>query len=162
MSVLQILETPGCNRRLSLNISVLIVDDSILRGATTREIVRMAREAGAKKVTIASSSAPVIHPHIYRIDLASPKELVAYNRDSAAIAKYIGADEVIYQSLADTKAACAELSPRGLTQDFEDGVFSGKYATTFPEGYLEHIDALRSQKKNLKGMGREVIKKQEA
>src|SRR5690554_2266501 len=110
--------------------NVLLIDDSIVRGTTSREIVSMAREAGARKVIFASCAPPITHAHIYGIDLASPLELVAHNRDRHAIAKHIGAEEVIFQTLEDLKAACAELSPRDpATQEFEVGVFCGKYAT---------------------------------
>lgn len=78
------------------------------------------------------------------IDLASPTELVAHERDRFEIAKHIGAEEVIYQDLGDLKACCAELSPRA-TQDFEVGVFCGKYITPVPEGYFEHLDELRGK-----------------
>ena len=130
--------------------TVLLVDDSIVRGTTSREIVSMAREAGAKKVIFASSSPPITHAHIYGIDLASPQELVAHNRDRKAIAQHIGAEEVIYQSLADLKASCAELSPRGPTQDFEVGVFCGKYVTPVTDEYFEHLERVRGQSKKLK------------
>ncbi|KAJ2901896.1 hypothetical protein MKZ38_001288 [Zalerion maritima] len=127
---------------------VLLIDDSIVRGTTSREIVSMAREAGAKKVIFASCAPPITHPHIYGIDLASPKELIAHNRDRFAIAKHIGADEVVYQELDDLKKSCAELSPRDpKTQDFEIGVFCGKYTTEVPEGYFEHLDEIRGQKR---------------
>ncbi|ROW14725.1 hypothetical protein VPNG_03700 [Cytospora leucostoma] len=123
---------------------VLLIDDSIVRGTTSREIVSMAREAGARKVIFASCAPPITHPHIYGIDLASPTELVAHERDRFEIAKHIGAEEVIYQDLNDLKACCAELSPR-KAQDFEVGVFCGKYITPVPEGYFQHMDELRSQ-----------------
>jgi amidophosphoribosyltransferase len=131
--------------------TVLLVDDSIVRGTTSREIVSMAREAGAKKVILASSSPPITHAHIYGIDLASPQELVAHNRDRFAIAEHIGAEEVIYQSLEDLKAACADLSPRDpKTQEFEVGVFCGKYVTPVTEEYFEHLERVRGQSKKLK------------
>ncbi|RFU33695.1 hypothetical protein B7463_g2611, partial [Scytalidium lignicola] len=131
--------------------NVLLVDDSIVRGTTSKQIVQMAREAGAKKIIFASCSPPITHPHIYGIDLATKSELIAYHRTSEQIAQEIGADEVIYQSLEDLVAACAELSPRDpKTQEFEVGVFTGKYCTPVDEGYLEHLEEVRGEKKKNK------------
>jgi len=131
--------------------TVLLIDDSIVRGTTSREIVSMAREAGARKVIFASCAPPITHAHIYGIDLASPRELVAHNRDRFAIAKHIGAEEVIYQTLDDLKWCCAELSPRDpKTQQFEVGVFCGKYATPVSDGYFEHLERLRGESQKLK------------
>ena len=75
---------------------VMLVDDSIVRGTTSREIIIMAREAGAKKVTFASCSPPIKHPNVYGIDMPSVEELVAHNRTQEEIAAEIGADAVIY------------------------------------------------------------------
>ncbi|KAI9840323.1 MAG: amidophosphoribosyltransferase [Sclerophora amabilis] len=125
--------------------NVLLVDDSIVRGTTSFEICSMAREAGAKKVYFASCSPPITHPHIYGIDLASSRELIAHERDRHSIAAHINADDVIYQTLVDLEAACAELSPRE-NQRFEMGLFCGKYVTPVSEGYLEHLDRIRGRK----------------
>ena len=88
---------------------VLLVDDSLVRGTTSREIVSMAREAGARKVIFASCAPPILYPHIYGIDLASPSELVAHGRDRFGIARHIGAEEVLFQDLDDRK--CSDGTP---------------------------------------------------
>ncbi|KAH7157977.1 putative amidophosphoribosyltransferase [Dactylonectria estremocensis] len=126
--------------------TVLLVDDSIVRGNTSREIVLMSREAGAAKVILASCSPEVTHPHVYGIDLADPEQLVAHNRTRQEIAKHIGADELIYQSLDDLKDACLEAieGPTDI-KDFEVGVFSGKYQTEVPESYFEHLRDIRAK-----------------
>ncbi|CAM1504152.1 Fc.00g017430.m01.CDS01 [Cosmosporella sp. VM-42] len=128
---------------------VCLVDDSIVRGNTSKEIVQMAREAGAKAVYFCSCSPPITHPHIYGIDLASPQELIAHEKTRQDIANHMGADDVIYQDLDDLKAACTEASPGGEIKDFEIGVFCGKYKTEVPEGYFEHLNELRSKKRKL-------------
>jgi len=146
----------GVRRKLSAMPSefagrcVLLVDDSIVRGSTSRQIVSMAKEAGAKKVIFASCAPRITHPHIYGIDLASPKELIAHNRTRFDIANYIGASEMIFQDLEDLKAACADLSPRDpKTQQFEVGLFCGDYCTAVPDGYLDHLDQVRGHTRKL-------------
>jgi amidophosphoribosyltransferase len=126
--------------------NVLLVDDSIVRGTTSREIVLMAREAGAKKVIFTSCAPPITNAHIYGIDLATSSELIAHHRSESDIAKVIGADAVIYQTLADLEAACAALSPRDpATQKFEVGVFCGKYVTPVDEEYFQHLEQVRGE-----------------
>ncbi|KAF2872972.1 amidophosphoribosyltransferase [Massariosphaeria phaeospora] len=133
--------------------NVLLVDDSIVRGTTSREIVLMAREAGAKKVYFSSCAPPITNAHIYGIDLASSSELIAHHRDSTAIAKHIGADDVIYQNLPDLIQACASLSPRDpLKQEFEVGVFCGKYVTPVDDEYFQHLEQIRGQTRKMKVM----------
>ncbi|GAP91366.1 putative amidophosphoribosyltransferase [Rosellinia necatrix] len=126
--------------------TVCLVDDSIVRGTTSREIVNMAREAGAVKVYFASCAPPLLYPHIYGIDLASPQEMIAHEKTRADIAQLIGADDLIYQDLDDLKQACAEAAPKGGVNEFEVGVFCGKYQTAVPEGYFDHLDELRGSK----------------
>ena len=141
--------------------NVLLVDDSIVRGTTSREIVLMAKEAGAKKVFFASCAPPITNAHIYGIDLASSTELIAHERTSSQIAKHIGADEVIYQTLDDLQNACAELSPRDpKKQKFEVGVFCGKYVTPVSDDYFEHLERVRGETRKLKVMenAREAVR----
>jgi amidophosphoribosyltransferase len=137
--------------------NVLLVDDSIVRGTTSREIVTMAREAGAKKVHFASCAPPITHAHIYGIDLASPSELVAHNYIGAdEIAKHIGADSVIFQTLDDLKGACVdaarEAHSHDAPQNFEVGVFCGSYITPVDEDYFGHLERVRGQTRKLKVM----------
>jgi len=106
---------------------VLLVDDSIVRGTTSREIVQMAREAGARKVYFASASPPVRFPNVYGIDMPNQRELVATGRTEAEIAREIGADLLVYQDLDALKAAVRATNPR-LTA-FEASCFDGKYIT---------------------------------
>lgn len=133
--------------------TVLLVDDSVVRGTTSREIVTMAREAGARKVIFSSCSPEVIHPHVHGIDLASQKDLIAHGRSNAEIAEQIGADDIIYQTVEDLVASCAELSPRDpKTQTFEIGVFSGCYVTPVSEAYLEQLDDARNSGRKRKAL----------
>ncbi|EWC48428.1 amidophosphoribosyltransferase [Drechslerella stenobrocha 248] len=123
--------------------NVLLVDDSIVRGTTSREIVRMAREAGANKVYLASCAPPIRNAHIYGIDLADRKELVAFNRSKSEIAREIGADDVIYQTLPNLIKACAEVNP--AMEQFEVGVFNGEYITGCDPAYFKHLEDLRGE-----------------
>ncbi|MBV2235360.1 MAG: amidophosphoribosyltransferase [Sterolibacterium sp.] len=107
--------------------NVLLVDDSIVRGTTSREIVNMAREAGARNVYFASAAPPVRYPNVYGIDMPSRKELIANNRSDEEIRREIGADALIYQDLEDLKAAVRAVNP-GIVR-FEASCFDGDYIT---------------------------------
>ncbi len=106
---------------------VLLVDDSIVRGTTSREIVQMAREAGAAKVYFASASPPVRFPNVYGIDMPNQRELVATGRSEVEVANEIGADLLIYQDLESLKAAVRAANPKLM--HFEASCFDGKYIT---------------------------------
>ena len=106
---------------------VLLVDDSIVRGTTSQEIVQMAREAGAKKVYLASASPPVRHPNVYGIDMPSAHELVAHNRSIEQVRQHIGCDALIYQDLAAMQAALHPLNPK--LDGFDASCFNGVYCT---------------------------------
>ncbi|KAI0398938.1 nucleophile aminohydrolase [Xylaria palmicola] len=138
--------------------TVCLVDDSIVRGTTSREIVNMAREAGAVKVYFASCAPPLLFPHIYGIDLASPQEMIAHEKTRKDIAHLIGADDLIYQDLDDLKQACSEAAPKGGVKEFEVGVFCGNYQTDVPDGYFEHLDEIRGKKSNSNGIPKGAIK----
>ena len=123
--------------------NVLLVDDSIVRGTTSREIVQMARDAGARKVFFASAAPPVRYPNVYGIDMPTSRELIAYGRSDAEIAREIGADRLIYQDLDALVEDCRSVNP--AIEGFETSCFSGEYVTgdVTPE-YLANIDALRN------------------
>lgn len=130
---------------------VCLVDDSIVRGNTSREIVQMAKEAGALRVLFVSCSPEITHPHVYGIDLADPAELIAHNRTVEEIAEHIDADEVIYQDIEDLEIACMEASEvKTDISSFEIGVFCGKYKTNVPDEYFEHLNELRGKGKKRK------------
>jgi len=119
--------------------NILIVDDSIVRGTTSREIVQMAREAGANKVTFTSAAPPVRFPHVYGINMPSRHELVAHGRKIPDINRELGSDYLIYQEVADMQAAILEGSP--LTE-LEMSCFTGEYVTgTVSEEYLSWVEA---------------------
>ncbi|HWP18318.1 MAG TPA: amidophosphoribosyltransferase [Burkholderiaceae bacterium] len=107
--------------------NVLLVDDSIVRGTTSKEIVQMAREAGARKVYMASAAPPVRFPNVYGIDMPTKEELIAHNRSIEEVREFIGADALIYQDLAAMKRAVGSLNPR--IGGFEASCFDGVYVT---------------------------------
>jgi len=123
---------------------VLLVDDSIVRGTTSREIVNMARDAGARKVYFASAAPPVRYPNVYGIDMPNQSELVATGRSEAEVAREIGADLLIYQDLEALKDAVRKANP-GL-QNFEASCFDGKYITgDITADYLSHLAIERDE-----------------
>ena len=123
--------------------TVLLVDDSIVRGTTSKQIIQMAREAGAKKVYIASAAPPVRYPNVYGIDMPAAQELVAHDRSEAEVAEYIGADWLIYQELDDLIDAVQKGNRR--IKGFDCSCFDGKYVTkTVDTDYLDKISNLRS------------------
>ena len=107
--------------------NVLLVDDSIVRGTTSREIVQMAREAGASKVYLASAAPPVRYPNVYGIDMPTAEELIAHGRSVEQIREFIGADALIYQDLDAMQRAVRELNPR--LEGFDASCFDGRYVT---------------------------------
>jgi len=118
--------------------NVLLIDDSIVRGTTSREIIQMARDAGAKSVTFASAAPPVRFPHVYGINMPSRQELVAYNRTIPEIAKELGCDYLVYQEVDDLKAAILEGSD---ITDLDMSCFDGRYVTgTVSEEYLAWVE----------------------
>jgi len=123
--------------------NVLLVDDSIVRGTTSRQIIQMAREAGAKNVYMASAAPPVRHPNVYGIDMPSPKEFVADNRTIEEITQEIGADWLIYQDLADLVKAVQHSN--NTIKQFDCSCFNGEYITGDVDAeYLNHLEQLRS------------------
>jgi len=118
--------------------NILIVDDSIVRGTTSKEIVQMAREAGANKVTFTSAAPPVRYPHVYGINMPSRQELVAHGRKIPEIATELGTDYLIYQEVADMQAAIIEGSS---VESLEMSCFTGDYVTgTVSPEYLAWVE----------------------
>ena len=121
---------------------VLLVDDSIVRGTTAKQIVQMARDAGARKVYLASAAPPVRYPNIYGIDMPSVDELVAHGRSEEDVQAFLGCDWLIYQDLEDLKEAVS--GPKHRIEHFDASCFDGNYITGVEPGYFERIDQLRS------------------
>ena len=126
------------------NRNVLLVDDSIVRGTTSREIVQMAREAGARKVYMASAAPPVRFPNVYGIDMPTREELIAHGRTLEEIRQYIGCDALIYQDVDAMKHAVEALNP-ALT-GFEASCFDGRYVTG--DVSVEDFAAMEQQRKS--------------
>ncbi len=122
---------------------VLLVDDSIVRGTTSRQIIDMARDAGAEKVYFASAAPVIRFPNVYGIDMPSATELIGHGRENQQICDEIGADGLIFQDLPDLIAAVKAENP--TIEQFECSVFDGLYVTgDVTQDYLEHLDQLRN------------------
>lgn len=122
---------------------VMLVDDSIVRGTTSKQIVQMARDAGARKVYFASAAPEVRYPNVYGIDMPSASELVAHGRTAEQVGEYIGADWMLYQDLDDLKACITELNPE--INEFDTCVFNGCYVTgSVDADYLQRLEDKRN------------------
>ena len=122
--------------------SVLLVDDSIVRGTTSREIVQMARDAGARRVIFASAAPPVIFPNVYGIDMPTRSELIAYGRSEEEVCREITADALVYQDLEALKRSISDANP--AIQQFEASCFDGNYVTgDISRDYLDRIETVR-------------------
>ena len=128
------------------NKNVLLVDDSIVRGTTSQQIIQLAREAGANKVYFASAAPPVRHPNVYGIDMPAADELIGHNRNEDEIARLIGADWLIYQDLDDLVEAVRKKA-RSKIDRFDTSVFNGDYVTgDVTEAYLKGLEKQRNDK----------------
>ena len=123
--------------------NVLLVDDSIVRGTTSKEIVQMAREAGANKVYMASAAPPVRFPNVYGIDMPTREELVAHGRTIEEVRQYIGADALIYQDVDAMKRVVRALNPK--VAGFEASCFDGEYITG--DISAEDFETMRAQRR---------------
>ena len=126
--------------------NVLLVDDSIVRGTTSREIVQMARESGARKVIFASAAPPVLFPNVYGIDMPTRDELIAYGRSNEQICREITADALVYQDVESLKRSISDVNP-ALTR-FEASCFDGQYVTgDVSRDYLDRLEYARHHPK---------------
>jgi len=136
--------------------NVLLIDDSIVRGTTSGQIVEMARDAGAKKVYLASAAPPVRYPNVYGIDMPAATELIAHNRSVEQIAEIIGADGLIFQDLEDLKAAVRY--NKASIDVFEACCFDGDYVTgDVDSDYLEMLETERLDGNKSKNSGEDLV-----
>ena len=132
--------------------NVLLVDDSIVRGTTSKQIIQMAREAGADKVYMASAAPPVRYPNVYGIDMPAPEEFVAHNRTVDEIAEVIGADWLVYQDLDDLVEAVQKGNDK--LQEFDCSCFDGKYVTKdVDDNYFRRLELQRNDAAKMKQQG---------
>jgi len=130
--------------------NVLLVDDSIVRGTTSREIVDMARAAGANKVYMASAAPPVRYQNVYGIDMPTQKELIATGRDNHEIAEIIGADALVYQDIDAMERSITDLNP--ALKQFDTSCFTGEYVTgDITPAYLEQLGESRKHSQDESG-----------
>jgi amidophosphoribosyltransferase len=126
--------------------SVLLVDDSIVRGTTSREIVQMARDSGAKRVIFASAAPPVKYPNVYGIDMPTRNELIAHGRTEEEVCREITADALVYQDIEALKRSISDVNP--LLKNFEASCFDGIYVTgDISRDYLDRIEFARNNPK---------------
>jgi len=126
--------------------SVLLVDDSIVRGTTSREIVQMARDSGARRVIFASAAPPVKYPNVYGIDMPTRDELIAYNRTNEEVCREITADALVYQDIEDMKRSISDINP--MLKKLEASCFDGEYITgDISRDYLDRIEFARANPK---------------
>lgn len=122
--------------------NILLIDDSIVRGNTSKQIVEMAREAGAKKIYFASASPEIKFPNVYGIDMPYVEELIAYNRTVDEICDLIGADKLIYQDIEDLEKSVKKFNSN--IKAFDTSCFTGKYLTkSVDKAYLKKLDLIR-------------------
>ncbi len=136
--------------------NVLLVDDSIVRGTTSKKIIEMAREAGANKVYFASAAPAIKYQNLYGIDMPATSELIASNKSDEDVALEINADWLIYQNLEDLIDSVKEGNP--MINEFETSIFTGEYITPLVENYLEDLensrkDELKMQREKSKAKG---------
>lgn len=123
--------------------NVLLVDDSIVRGTTSEQIIEMARDSGARKVYMVSAAPEIRFPNVYGIDMPSANELIAHGRDNESICRQIGADALIFQTIEDLVSAVGIGNPN--ISRFETSVFNGEYVTgDIDQDYLDYLEAMRN------------------